>query len=146
MAHGFPVWVGGTHTRVRALAAAEADGWNFWGSDLPAFAMQASAVRVAAARTPFTISWGGLVVVAASDGEAATKAECLSAAPSTLVGGPERIAAALRDLAARGAEWAILGPIDSSDPDNAALLGASVLPLVRGVSTARNGGGPARSD
>ena len=40
-----------------------------------------------------------------------------------------------RALAARpalaGARWLMLGPIDSSDPDNAAILGEAVLPLLR---------------
>jgi alkanesulfonate monooxygenase SsuD/methylene tetrahydromethanopterin reductase-like flavin-dependent oxidoreductase (luciferase family) len=47
-----------------------------------------------------------------------------------LVGGPERIAEALTAYRDAGADWVILGPIDSSDADNAAVLGERVAPLL----------------
>ncbi len=84
---GFPVWVGGLHRDLRALAAAEADGWNRWGGTVERFAEQAAEVRAAAVRTPFTCSWGGLVVLGHDDREAAAKAERLGARPEILVGG-----------------------------------------------------------
>jgi hypothetical protein len=40
-----------------------------------------------------------------------------------LVGGPARLADQLGEFVERGAEWVILGPIDSSDLENAANLG-----------------------
>ncbi|MBM3661071.1 MAG: LLM class flavin-dependent oxidoreductase, partial [Actinobacteria bacterium] len=64
---GFPVWVGGLHAQVRALAAAEADGWNRWGGPVERFGGQAAEVRAAAVRDPFVCSWGGLVVLADTD-------------------------------------------------------------------------------
>jgi alkanesulfonate monooxygenase SsuD/methylene tetrahydromethanopterin reductase-like flavin-dependent oxidoreductase (luciferase family) len=48
-----------------------------------------------------------------------------------LVGGPERVAAALRAYVDAGAEWLMIGPIDSSDPDNARILGEEILPRLR---------------
>jgi hypothetical protein len=39
------------------------------------------------------------------------------------VGGPETVAASLHAYGVAGASWVIVGPVDSSDPDNAALLG-----------------------
>jgi hypothetical protein len=39
------------------------------------------------------------------------------------VGGPARIAEQLDAFVERGAEWVILGPIDSGNPDNAPALG-----------------------
>jgi hypothetical protein len=48
-----------------------------------------------------------------------------------LIGGPERIAEALHEYADAGASWAMLGPIDSSDPDNAAIIGERLTPLLR---------------
>ena len=48
-----------------------------------------------------------------------------------LVGGPELVAAALRAYADAGAEWLMIGPIDSSDPDNARILGEEILPRLR---------------
>ena len=44
----------------------------------------------AAARSPFTLSWGGLVVLGDDDEAAAAKAERLGAGDHVLVGGPER--------------------------------------------------------
>jgi len=129
--HGYPVWVGGNAGAVRALAGFHADGWNYWGSDRERFRANAADVRSLAARAPFVISWGGLVVLAADDDEAEQKARRLGAAPDVIVGGPARVAAALDAFVDAGAEWVIVGPVDSSDPANATLLGEAVAPLLR---------------
>lgn len=121
---GFPVWVGGVHRDVRALAAADADGWNRWGGPVDRFAEQATEVRAAAVRDPFVCSWGGLVVMADTDAAAAEKAARLRAGPGTIVGGVETTAAALAAYAAAGAGWVIAGPVDSRDPANAVTLAA----------------------
>jgi alkanesulfonate monooxygenase SsuD/methylene tetrahydromethanopterin reductase-like flavin-dependent oxidoreductase (luciferase family) len=128
---GYPVWVGGADPAVREVAAAHADGWNRWGGGLDRFREQATNLNLAAARVPFTLSWGGLVVVADDDDEAAAKAERLGAGDHVLVGGPELIAGALRAYVEAGAEWLVIGPIDSSDPDNARILGEEILPRLR---------------
>lgn len=125
---GFPVWVGGAHPRVREVAV-RADGWNRWGGDATRFAIEASSVR-AASNGPLTISWGGLVVVGATEADAAVKRERLRIAPGTIVGGPEQTADALRELVRGGADWVILGPVDSSDPENAHVIAESVKPLL----------------
>ncbi|MFA5885659.1 MAG: LLM class flavin-dependent oxidoreductase [Acidimicrobiia bacterium] len=119
---GFPVWVGGLHRDVRALAAAEADGWNRWGGDVDRFREQAAGVTAAAVRHPFECSWGGLVVTDRDDDAARVKAERLGAGPGTLVGGPANIAAAFAEYADAGAAWVIAGPVDARDPANAAVL------------------------
>jgi alkanesulfonate monooxygenase SsuD/methylene tetrahydromethanopterin reductase-like flavin-dependent oxidoreductase (luciferase family) len=131
---GYPVWVGGTDSRVRALAAEAADGWNRWGAPVDRFAEQAAAVLGASAREPFTLSWGGLVVLGDTDDDAAAKATRLGVAPDgpVLVGGPDTIAAALRPYVDAGATWLTLAPIDSSDPDNCRILGQAVAPRLRG--------------
>jgi len=136
---GYPVWIGGTDPAVREMAAAHADGWNRWGPPLDKFADQAVGVRTAAARSPFTLSWGGLVVLADSDAEAAAKAERLGvdnsdrpAPAQVIVGGPDTVAAALRPYVEAGAEWLMLGPIDSSDPDNCRIIGAELAPRLAG--------------
>lgn len=121
---GFPVWVGGLHRRVRALAAAEADGWNRWGGTVERFAEQADEVRRVAARTPFTCSWGGLVVLGDDDAHAAAKAHRLGARPGTVVGGVDAVAATFAGYADAGAGWVIAGPVDARDPQNAMLLAA----------------------
>jgi alkanesulfonate monooxygenase SsuD/methylene tetrahydromethanopterin reductase-like flavin-dependent oxidoreductase (luciferase family) len=134
---GFPVWVGGTSAAVRAVAGRGADGWNEWGTDPDTFRARAQAVRRAAVRAPFACTWGGLVVLAADDAAATEKAGRLRAPPGVVTGGPERVAAALDRYAAAGADWIILGPLDSSDPQNAVLLGELVAPALRGHATTR---------
>jgi alkanesulfonate monooxygenase SsuD/methylene tetrahydromethanopterin reductase-like flavin-dependent oxidoreductase (luciferase family) len=127
---GYPVWVGGHDPAVREVAAAHADGWNKWGSGVHSFRAQAEGLRIAAARDPFTITWGGLVVLGATEAEAATKAARLSPSKGTIVGGPPRVADGLREYADAGAEWIIVGPVDSADVENASMLGELVAPLL----------------
>jgi alkanesulfonate monooxygenase SsuD/methylene tetrahydromethanopterin reductase-like flavin-dependent oxidoreductase (luciferase family) len=127
---GAPVWVGGHASPVRAIAAEAADGWNSWGSELEWFRSSAAEASAAATREPFVCSWGGLAVLDTDDDRANAKAERLGARPGTLVGGPDTMAASLRDFAAAGAEWVIVGPVDSRDPANAAILGEQVKPLL----------------
>lgn len=129
---GFPVWVGGLHRAVRALAAAEADGWNRWGGPVERFAAQAAEAAAAAVRDPFVCSWGGLVVMADTDAAARVKAERLGAGPGTIVGGIDAMAAALGAYVAAGAGWVIAGPVDSRDPANAATLAAVRARLLGG--------------
>jgi alkanesulfonate monooxygenase SsuD/methylene tetrahydromethanopterin reductase-like flavin-dependent oxidoreductase (luciferase family) len=128
---GYPVWVGGSDPVVREVAAAHADGWNRWGGGRERFHEQGTNLRMAAARTPFTLSWGGLVVLGDDDAAATAKAERLGAGDDVLVGGPDLVASALRAYVDAGAEWLMMGPIDSSDPDNARILGQEILPRLR---------------
>lgn len=128
---GYPVWVGGSDPAVREVAAAHADGWNRWGDGLDRFREQAANLVAAAARSPFTVSWGGLVVLADDDDTATAKAAELGAGDHVIVGGPDRVAAALRAYVDAGAEWLMIGPVDSSDPDNARILGEEILPRLR---------------
>jgi len=128
---GYPVWVGGRDPVVRELAAAHADGWNRWGLGENAFREQAAHLRLVAARQPFTISWSGLVVLGTDERDATAKAKRLAAGPDAIVGGPGRVAEEFRLYADAGADWIIVGPVDSSDPENATALGESVLPLLR---------------
>ena len=128
---GYPVWVGGSDPAVREVAAAHADGWNRWGAGLERFRAQAANLHAAAARSPFTVSWGGLVVVGGDDDAAATKAARLGVGDHVIVGGPTVVATALRAYAEAGAEWLMIGPVDSSDPENARILGEEILPRLR---------------
>jgi alkanesulfonate monooxygenase SsuD/methylene tetrahydromethanopterin reductase-like flavin-dependent oxidoreductase (luciferase family) len=133
--HGFPVWVGGKAVNVGHVAA-EAEGWNRWGVAADTFAAEAAAVRrmvraIGRDSDRYDLTWGGLVVLGATDRDANAKAERLEPGPGTIVGGPERVADALRAVAAAGASWAIVGPVDSADPDNVGILGESVAPLLR---------------
>lgn len=130
---GYPVWVAGRARHVGVVAAERADGWNRWGVDVARFARELGEVRDLVERLrgfadDFVPSWGGLVVVAATDLDAASKAARLAAGPGTLVGSPETVAAALRAYAAAGAQWAVLAPVDADDPENAEILGELVRP------------------
>ncbi len=78
----------------------------------------------------FTPSWGGLVLLGHNEAAAEAKRRRYELGPNVLVGGPERVAEALQGYVVAGARWLMVGPIDSSDPDNAAILGESVLPLL----------------
>jgi alkanesulfonate monooxygenase SsuD/methylene tetrahydromethanopterin reductase-like flavin-dependent oxidoreductase (luciferase family) len=126
---GYPVWVGGASTSVGAVAA-RADGWNRWGPTRERFEGEVNAVREMHTREPFTVSWAGLFVVDTSEREAEAKAHRLGARTEATVGGPERVADVLRAYGAAGADWVIVGPVDSSDPGNATILGQLVKPLL----------------
>ncbi len=128
---GYPVWVGGTDPAVREVAAAHADGWNRWGAGAERFRAQSANLRSAAVRSPFTVSWGGLVVLADDDATAARKAERLGAGDGVIVGGPDVVATALGAYVDAGADWLVIGPVDSADPDNARILGEEILPRMR---------------
>ncbi len=124
----YPVWVGGHVAQVREIVAL-ADGWNGWGGSAEQFAADAKLVREVAPDA--TLTWGGLVLTADTEAGAQAKAASRSLSDDMLVGGPERLAEQLHAYVERGAEWIILGPIDSSNPDNATAL-AQVRDLLHG--------------
>jgi alkanesulfonate monooxygenase SsuD/methylene tetrahydromethanopterin reductase-like flavin-dependent oxidoreductase (luciferase family) len=127
---GLPVWVGGRHERVRRLAAESADGWNAWGGPPEPFAREVAQLRQWAAGRPVVPSWGGLVLLGRDDAEAERKAERMQVAPGTIVGGPGRVADALRPYLEAGAEWLVLGPLDSTNDDNAHIVAEYLAPLL----------------
>ena len=128
---GFPVWVGGTSRPVRDVSARAADGWNQWGGTPDGFRSRATTGRTVAQRQPFVCSWGGLVVLAADDEVAGAKRQRLGVGRDVISGGPDRVAAALEPYVAGGADWLVLGPVDSADPANAALIGEQLAPRLR---------------
>ena len=134
---GYPVWVGGWAPAVRRLAATRADGWNGWGGSTAGFARRVAEVAEEverAGRPPGAVlcTWGGLAVVGADEAEAEAKLKRLGGdRPGLVWGGPERVAETLAAYSEAGAAWVIVGPLDSADPDNAAILGEAVRPLLR---------------
>lgn len=125
---GFPVWVGGSHPRVRAVAA-RSDGWNLWGGTPDAFATGASDV-VERAPASVTLSWGGLVVLGRTDADVEAKRRRLQPGPHSIVGSPAAVADRLKPYADAGAEWIVLGPVDSSDARNGVVIGEELKPLM----------------
>jgi alkanesulfonate monooxygenase SsuD/methylene tetrahydromethanopterin reductase-like flavin-dependent oxidoreductase (luciferase family) len=97
---GFPVWVGGRAAQVRELVAI-ADGWNAWDPSPERFEEEARLVREVAPEA--TLTWGGL---------ARPREE-----------GAAGLAARLAPYGALGTGWVIVGPVDSANPDNAAVVG-----------------------
>lgn len=136
---GYPVWLGGSSPRMRRLAALQGDGWNAWGTGPVGFARLAAEVRQLAAESQrgtaatngFVCSWGGLVLTGATEKEARSKAERLNPPPEVLCGGPERLTEALLPYREATADWVILAPLDPGDPDNAAVVGELVRPLLK---------------
>ena len=98
--NGYPVWVGGRAAQVRQIVAV-ADAWNMWGSEPEVFAAEAALVREVAPGAELT--WGGLA--------------------RPLEEGAVALAERLRPYADVGASWLVVGPVDSSNPDNAAVVG-----------------------
>ena len=96
----FPVWVGGRAAQVREIVAI-ADGWNSWDSQPERFAEQGAVVREISPHA--TLTWGGLARPCEEGAAALTDR--------------------LRPYVDAGAAWIILGPVDASDPANAAVLG-----------------------
>lgn len=124
----FPVWVAGHAAPVREVVTV-ADGWNGWGGSADEFADDVALIREVAPAA--TITWGGLVLTGDDEAAAQAKAEGRSLHPEVLVGGPAHLSERLRAFVDNGAEWVILGPIDSSNAGNVAPL-AQVRNLLRG--------------
>jgi alkanesulfonate monooxygenase SsuD/methylene tetrahydromethanopterin reductase-like flavin-dependent oxidoreductase (luciferase family) len=95
----FPVWVGGRAAQVRQIVAV-ADGWNSWGTEPDQFAEQSALVREIAPNA--TLTWGGLA--------------------RPLEEGAGALADRWWPYTEAGAEWIIVGPIDSGNPANAGVL------------------------
>jgi alkanesulfonate monooxygenase SsuD/methylene tetrahydromethanopterin reductase-like flavin-dependent oxidoreductase (luciferase family) len=97
--HGYPVWVGGRSRLVREVAVV-ADGWNVWGVEPDDFAAELTLLCEVAPRA--TLTWGGLA--------------------RPVEEGAAGLAQRLAPYVDLGAEWLIIGPIDSSNVDNVPIL------------------------
>lgn len=93
-----PVWVGGRHHQLRELAARQADGWNAWGADVADLADEAAEVRANVGERPFTISWGGTLVLAADEATLATRIAERGGSEGVVAGTPAVIKRHLEEL------------------------------------------------
>jgi alkanesulfonate monooxygenase SsuD/methylene tetrahydromethanopterin reductase-like flavin-dependent oxidoreductase (luciferase family) len=116
---GYPVWIGGRAAQVRELVAL-ADGWNHWGCDALTFGRDSDVVREV--HPEAVLTWGGLVSLAETQRDADDKAARIGSA-NAIAGTPERVAERLAAYVDAGAQWVILGPIDSTNVQNCALIG-----------------------
>jgi alkanesulfonate monooxygenase SsuD/methylene tetrahydromethanopterin reductase-like flavin-dependent oxidoreductase (luciferase family) len=129
---GYPVWVAGVSPAAVRLAAARADGWNRWGGLPASFGTATERVRAEIANADrggddFAYTWAGLAVLGATPAEAEAKRDRLGGdRPDVVCGDPPRVAETIAAYAAAGADWVILGPIDSANAANAAVLGETV--------------------
>ena len=125
----YPVWVAGVSPAAVRLAAERAEGWNRWGGGPASFRTAAERVRAELANAgrdhaAFTYSWGGLAVVAPTREEAESKRDRLGGdRPDVVWGDPPQVAETISAYASAGADWVILGPIDSANPSNASVIG-----------------------
>lgn len=104
---GVPTWVGGASDRARAIAAAEADGWNGWGVSAERFAALAADLGGAT-----DVTWGGQVLVGRTDEHAADKLERHGPRPHLVHGTVDDLRRHFSILEAAGAAWAICSPLD----------------------------------
>jgi len=110
-AAGVSTWVGGRSPRLRE-AAAQADGWNSWGSDLATFTAEAATVAPGTALT-----WAGQVLIGRTRAEADAKLRAHGQRPGLVSGTVDDLVRHLDGLAAAGASWAVCAPLDvGTDP------------------------------
>ena len=120
---GVTTWVGGDSERARAIAAAEADGWNGWGLAAERFA------ELAAEMPDGTeVTWGGQVLVGRTGEHAAEKLERHGPRPRLVHGTVEDLRRHLSALQAAGAAWAICSPLDVGHDDEAVDFVAEARP------------------
>lgn len=123
------LWVGGNSGWVAELAGRIADGWNGWGVTHEAFARSAAGVRAAAGGRDVELSWGGGVVLGATEREARNRLGGRDPA-GLVIGSPERVATSLGALAGAGAGHLIASFPSPIDPECYELLATEVKPLL----------------
>lgn len=150
-----PVWLAARGSRMIALTARFADGWNtaWFGEDVSGFASELTAVRRARAaygnKQPLTSSVGLLMVPVHDAGEAEQVWSALRSLPAlqgigrddlarrVLIQPPESAAAVLAAYWEAGADHLIVSPgpapFSSWEPDSITTLGTLVLPRLRAL-------------
>jgi alkanesulfonate monooxygenase SsuD/methylene tetrahydromethanopterin reductase-like flavin-dependent oxidoreductase (luciferase family) len=139
-AAGVTTWIGGRSPAVR-MAAANADAWNGWGTDVATWAKEAAGVPHGG-----ELTWGGQVLIGRTLAEADAKLRAHGSRRGLVAGTVDDLRAHLDALAAAGASWAVCAPLDvGTDPGAIELLAEAApsgSPAGQGPPPAR--GGPAR--
>ena len=116
-AAGVTTWIGGRSPAVR-MAAANADAWNGWGTDVATWAEEAAGVP-----HDGDLTWGGQILIGRTPAEAAAKLQTHGSRPGLVTGSIDALKAHLDALAAAGASWAVCAPLDvGTDPDAVEML------------------------
>jgi alkanesulfonate monooxygenase SsuD/methylene tetrahydromethanopterin reductase-like flavin-dependent oxidoreductase (luciferase family) len=111
---GLVVWVGGRSAVVREAAAGHADAANLWGATPGDLAVEAAELRAMAGDRPFSVTWGGQVLVGRDADDAARLSARYGPRPGLVAGAVDEVVAGLRARhdAAGGLTWAVCGPLD----------------------------------
>jgi alkanesulfonate monooxygenase SsuD/methylene tetrahydromethanopterin reductase-like flavin-dependent oxidoreductase (luciferase family) len=121
----YSLWVAGRSVAVLDVAGRLADGWNAWSSSPEEFEQAAAALREISGERPFELTWGAQVVVAETD--AAAHERLGDRNPARFVtGGPDTVAAYLRQVVDAGAGHLVLATPFASDPRSYELLAGPV--------------------
>jgi alkanesulfonate monooxygenase SsuD/methylene tetrahydromethanopterin reductase-like flavin-dependent oxidoreductase (luciferase family) len=116
-AAGVTTWIGGRSPAVR-MAAANADGWNGWGTDVATWAGEAAGVPHGG-----ELTWGGQVLIGRTQAEADAKLRTHGSRPGLVAGTVDDLKAHIDALAAAGASWAVCAPLDvGTDPEAVEML------------------------
>lgn len=120
-----PVWVGGRHRRLRALAARLADGWNAWGADVAELAEEAAEVRKLVGERAFTVSWGGTILLAPDEDSLSKRVAERGGSEGVIAGTPAEIKRHLEEIGTVADE--IVVSVVPNRPPNWELLSRAVL-------------------
>lgn len=123
------LWVGGRSDDVLEVAGRVADGWNGWGGTPERFAQDAAGVLEHAGERDIELSWGGLVMLGATDGTATEKLGNRNP-KEWVVGGPETVAARFNEFVEAGARHVIATFPDAGKDEVYELLATQVKPLL----------------
>jgi alkanesulfonate monooxygenase SsuD/methylene tetrahydromethanopterin reductase-like flavin-dependent oxidoreductase (luciferase family) len=117
----YSIWVGGRSVAALDLAGRLADGWNAWSASPEEVSNAAAALRKIAGDRPLELTWGGQVLVEATDD--AARARLGKRNPARyLVGSPDTVGRYLRSLVDAGVEHLVLATPLASDPRSYELL------------------------
>ena len=117
----YTIWVGGRSVAALDIAGRLADGWNAWSATPEEVVNAAAALRKIAGDRPLELTWGGQVVVEATDDAARERLGKRNPA-HYLVGGPETVGRYLGSLVDAGVEHLVLATPFASDPRSYELL------------------------